>query len=155
MNVNSKNGGKIMKKISVVLVVFILFIFSGCSQNGEYMPQIKNQTNIFELYSCQDKQLVKEFKIDSDSNQLLILDSIVNNADNSKDYSEELSETEPEYILIYCGESSETSVYIKIRFSDGKVFREIYSENEASLSLDQGILECITVTEEEFKELLN
>ena len=32
---------------------------------------------------------------------------------------------------------------------------EIYSENEASLSLDQGILECITVTEEEFKELLN
>ena len=101
MNVNSKNGGKIMKKISVVLVVFILFIFSGCSQNGEYMPQIKNQTNIFELYSCQDKQLVKEFKIDSDSNQLLILDSIVNNADNSKDYFEELSETEPEYILIY------------------------------------------------------
>lgn len=144
-----------MKKISVIMVLSILFIFCGCSDNGEYNPQIKNQSNMFELYSCQDKQLVKEFRIDSNPDELLILDSIINNVNNSKNYAEELSETAPEYILIYCGESSETSIYIKIRFYEGKVLREVYSNNESSLLLDQGILDCITVNEEKFKELLN
>lgn len=118
------------------------------------MPEVKNRTNVFEIYDCGSKKLVKELNVNSDADQLLILDSIINNADNSKDYTEELGEVEPEYVLVSCGETDETTIYVKIRFSDGKVYREIYSDNESSSTLDQGILDCITVTEEDFRSIL-
>lgn len=118
------------------------------------MPEVKNRANVFEIYDCGSKKLVKELNVNSDADQLLILDSIINNADNSKDYTEELSEVEPEYVLVSCGETDETTIYVKIRFSDGKVYREIYSDNESSSALDQGILDCITVTEEDFRSIL-
>lgn len=56
--------------------------------------------------------------------------------------------------MVSCGETDETTIYVKIRFSDGKVYREIYSDNESSSTLDQGILDCITVTEEDFRSIL-
>lgn len=144
-----------MKKTALILAFVCMFIFAGCSQGGEYMPQVKNRTNIFEVYDCNSKKLVKEFGVDSDSNELLVLDSIINNADSSKDYTEELKETEPEYILVYCGESDDTSIYVKIRFFEGKVYREVYSDNESSSALPGGILDCITVTEEDFRNILS
>lgn len=142
-----------MKKTALILAFVCMFIFAGCSQ-GEYMPEVKNRANVFEIYDCGSKKLVKELNVNSDDDQLLILDSIINNADNSKDYTEELSEVEPEYVLVNCGETDETTIYVKIRFSEGKVYREIYSDNESSSVLNQGILDCITVTEEDFRSIL-
>lgn len=146
-----------MKKTAIVLafVCMCMFIIAGCAQDGgEYMPEVKDRTNIFEVYDCKSQKLVKEFGAGSGDEALLILDGIMNNPDSSKNYTEELGETQPEYILVYCGQSDEMSVYVKIRFSEGKVYREIYSSNENSMALDQGILECITVTEEEFRNIL-
>lgn len=54
------------------------------------MPEVKNVANVFEIYYCGSKKLVKELNVNSDADQILILDSIINNADNSKDYTEEL-----------------------------------------------------------------
>lgn len=145
-----------MKKTVLILAFVCMFIFAGCTEDaGEYMPEIKDRTNIFEVYDCSSKKLVKEFGTDAESGDLLILDSIMNNPDSSKSYTEELEKTEPEYILVYCGQNDKTSVYVKIRFSEGKVYREVYSNNENSLLLDQGILECLTVTEDEFKNILS
>ena len=104
-----------MKKTALILAFVCMFIFAGCSQ-GEYMPEVKNRANVFEIYDCGSKKLVKELNVNSDADQLLILDSIINNADNSKDYTEELSEVEPEYVLVNCGETDETTIYVKIRF---------------------------------------
>ena len=78
-----------MKKAALILAFVCMFIFAGCSQ-GEYMPEVKNRTNVFEIYDCGSKKIVKELNVNSDADQLLILDSIINNADNSKDYTEEL-----------------------------------------------------------------
>lgn len=94
------------------------------------MPEVKNRTNVFEIYDCGSKKLVKELNVNSDADQLLILDSIINNADNSKDYTEELREVEPEYVLVSCGETDETTIYVKIRFSDGKVYRDLQRQRK-------------------------
>ena len=67
------------------------------------MPEVKNRTNVFEIYDCGSKKLVKELNVNSDADQLLILDSIINNADNSKDYTEELRKVSPQLTKTYSG----------------------------------------------------
>lgn len=148
-----------MKKAVLIVMLVFMFALGGCSSSenktdGEFMPEVKNSSDVFEIYDYSEQKLVKSVDMTSDENALLVCDSIINNVDNSVNYLNTMDEVTPDYVLLYCGESQDEYIYVKIRLSEGKLYRQIYGTNEKAMTLDQGILECITVTEDEFKNIL-
>lgn len=148
-----------MKKAVLLLTLVFVLLLGGCSnQNantgGEFMPEVKNTEDIFEIYDYSQQKLIKSIDMSSGDEELLICDSIVNNVDTSVNYLSSMDSQDPEYLLLYCGKTQDECIYIKIRFSEGKLYRQIYGASEKALTLDQGILECITVTEEDFRSIL-
>lgn len=147
-----------MKKVVLLVFTAFMVILGGCSGNDnnskEFMPEVKSSSDIFEIYDYKEQKLIKNVDMSSGEDVLLICDSIINNVNSEVSYLSTMEDEEPEYVLLYCGETPEDCIYIKIRFSEGKLYREVYGASGDALNLDQGILECLAVTEEEFRSIL-